>query len=271
MRYPGLPDVALPFMIMASSSRPRPSNTSLTPRALRTFRALTRRREAFPLRVDSGSVDTAALRLVIVGSPSRTPAELRVPLQLRLNHLRKLAPNSAVSGNRSIKFTPGATALARPLFRSPQLRQLRNLLQGGSALLEFNRDSPKTFITHGLLSSLLAEARQPIPGFKPTAYLLSLPNSGSTAGFNRNVEVRRNSSEQLPVTKFVDNPYLSMISVMNAIRAKSIALPISLSSQIGIAITATRVRPTTRPIKVLPLPMVSLLSTLDILVKQRQR
>ena len=59
---------------MASSSRPRSSNMSLTPRALRTFRALTRRREAFPLSVDSGSADVSTLRLVLIGSPS-SPAD----------------------------------------------------------------------------------------------------------------------------------------------------------------------------------------------------
>ena len=258
-------------MLMAPSSRPRSFNTSLTPRALRTFRALTRRREAFPLRVDSGSADIATLRLVLVGFPSRTPAELRVPLQIRLTNLRKLAPNSTISNNRSIKFTPGATALGRPLFRSPQLRHLRNLLQGGSALLEFNIDSPKLFVNHSLVSSLLVEARQPIPGFKPTAYLLSLPNSGATAGFNRSVEARRNSPEELFPQKVVENPRLSVISLINAMRAKSVTLPISLPSKIGGALVSTRTMSATRPIKVLPLPRVGLLSALEALVRQLRR
>lgn len=257
-------------MIMASSSRPRSSNVSLTPRALRTFRALTRRREAFPLSVDSGSADITTLRLVLVGYPSITPAELRVPLQIRLANLRQMAPNVAVSSNRSIKFTPGATALGRPLFRSPHLRHLRNLLQGGSALLEFTMDGPKSFITHELISSLLIEARRPIQGFKPTAYLLSLPNGGATGGYNRSVDARRNFVGEPLLQKPVGDPYISVISLVNVRRAKSVALPISISPRIGRSLTSVRSVPKTMPIRVLPVPRITLLSVLEILVKQRQ-
>jgi len=255
---------------MASSSRPRSSNMSLTPRALRTFRALTRRREAFPLSVDSGSADISTLRLVLIGSPSRTPAELRVPLQIRLTNLRQRTPNPAISSNRSVKFTPGATALGRPLFRSPHLRHLRTLLQGGSALLEFSRDSPKTLLTSNLISALLKEATRPIPGFKPTAYLLSLPNGGSTAGYSRSIETRRSFTDELFPQKPTEDPYLAVIAFINTSRVNSVALPISLATNIGKSLTTTRSLPRTSPIKLLPFPRVSLLAVLEVLVKKRQ-
>jgi len=189
---------------MASSRRPRSSITSLAPRALRTFRALARVRGAFPLAATSAASNS--FRAVFVGSPEVAPAALRTPIRARLSTLRNRLPASINPAQTELTLVLGATSVGRRVFRSHSLRSRRTLLQGGSALLQFERLIPSGFSDAQLFAKILAELSKPLPGFKPSASFVSFPPNNPEFPLKESVSIRRVTENSAVVPTTITEP-----------------------------------------------------------------
>ena len=252
------------YVLMASSRRPRSSTTSLAPRSLRTFRALARVRRAFPLIDVAADTGQTRLRMVLVGSPDATPAALRSSIRVRQALLDTvLSTTSAVK----LQFIPGAGSLGRRVFRSRSLADRRTLLQGGSAILQFNVPRSTAGLSGLKLTKFLAEAVRPFPGFNPVAYLLALPAVGSTR--STSVSIHRVGLSAVP-TPSVDNaPQFKILTQLGGRLGQSLQVPLTLSTRAVTPLLQSRTTPATYVVTPTAIPALRILEVLTVFVGRR--
>jgi hypothetical protein len=249
---------------MASSRRPRSSTTSLAPRSLRTFRALARVRGAFPLTDVTVDTSQTSLRMVLVGSPDATPAALRSSIRARQALLDTvLSTTSAVK----LQFIPGAGSLGRRIFRSRSLADRRTLLQGGSAILQFNVPRATAGLSGLKLTKFLAEAVRPFPGFNPVAYLLALPAVDSSR--STSASVHRVGSSSIPTPIIDDTPHLRILTRLNGLLGQNLQVPLSLPTRTVVPLLNTRAVPAVYTVTPATIPALYVLGALAIFVRRK--
>ena len=252
---------------MASSRRPRSSTNSLAPRALRTFRALSRIRGAFPLsRVTR--VGGSTFRIVLIGSLDATPASLRAAIGVRTEQLRSRMKDRCAIENIAVSLLPGVSSLGRRVFSSRSFRNRRSLLEGGSALLQVTRPRPIDGLKDRELAALLKEACHPLPGFVPTAYVLSLPSNVAGTGGPVAVTAHR-FIPVLPAVVGGVEPRVAVLSALMSHRHSALQVPLTLSSRVAAPLiqnVSAVARATRRP---RPLPAFFVLGAIAALVKVR--
>ena len=249
---------------MASSRRPRSSTTSLAPRSLRTFRALARVRGAFPLTDAAVDVNQTSLRMVLVGSPDATPAALRSSIRVRQALLDTvLSTTSAVK----LQFVPGAGSLGRRIFRSRSLADRRTLLQGGSAILQFNVPRSTANLSGLKLTKFLAEAVRPFPGFNPVAYLLALPAADSSR--SASVSIHRVGSSGIPTPTVDDAPHLRILTRLNDLLGQNLQVPLTLPTRTVVPLLHSRVVPAIHTVTPATIPALHILRALAAFIQRK--
>jgi len=252
---------------MASPRRPRSSTTSLAPRSLRTFRALSRVRRAFPfIKPPVASVKPAIgrLKLVLIGSLNVSPAALRSALRARLILLESTRGVIPGANSSKLELIPGASSLGRRVFRSRALLDLRTLLEGNSAILQLSRPRANVTPNGAKLAALIAEALRALPGFNPSAYLLALPSQSSSA--EAPVRVRRVSGTSSFPTLQPGSPHVAVVASLSNRLRQGLQTPLTLPIRVGTPLIRVRgVAPIIVPIPI-RLPGLHVLATLSALI-----
>jgi hypothetical protein len=252
---------------MASSRRPRSSITSLAPRSLRTFRALARVRGAFPLVATSAGNNS--FRAVFVGSPEVAPAALRTPIRARLSTLRNRLPATINSGQTHLTLVLGGTSVGRRVFRSHSLRSRRTLLQGGSALLQFERSVPSGFSDAQLFVKILAELAQPLPGFKLSASFVSFPPNNPEFPLKESVAIRRVTENALIAPTGGTEPRVQVrAQVLNSWQ-QSLSVPRTLVTRVASPLITSVATPVHSLLPGVALPARHVLAVLGLLIHTR--